>query len=79
MLIFDEGTSALDNATEALLMASIDRLRGDHTIILIAHRLSTVRNSDRVILVEEGRIAGEGTFTELARDNERFRALAAAR
>lgn len=78
VLIFDEGTSALDNATEALLMASIERLRGEHTIILIAHRLSTVQNSDRVIFVEQGRVTGEGTFAELTRSNERFRALAGA-
>ena len=76
VLIFDEGTSALDNATEALLMAAIERLRGQHTIILIAHRLSTVRDSDRVVFVEQGRIAGEGTFAALEKDNERFRLLA---
>ena len=76
VLVFDEGTSALDNATEALLMASIEHLRGDHTIILIAHRLSTVRHCDRVVFLEAGRIAGLGTYDELVRDNATFRAMA---
>ena len=78
VLIFDEGTSALDNATEVQLMEGIERLRGRHTIILVAHRLSTVHNSDRVVFVEHGRIAGEGTFGALEQDNERFRSLAAS-
>jgi len=76
VLIFDEGTSALDNATESQLMAAIEHLRGKHTVILIAHRLSTVRNSDRVVFIEQGRIAGEGPFDSLYGENERFRALA---
>lgn len=76
VLIFDEGTSALDMGTEAQLMASIERLRGDHTIILIAHRLSTVQNSDVVVFLEEGRITGRGTYDELVRDHREFRAMA---
>lgn len=78
VLIFDEGTSALDNATEAELMASVDELRGRHTIILIAHRLSTVRKSDRVIFVDQGRIAGEGSYDQLMNEHEAFRAMAGA-
>jgi len=76
VLVFDEGTSALDNATEAEIMTSIERLRGDHTIVLIAHRLSTVANSDRVFFVEEGRITGEGSYDELIADHDAFRAMA---
>ena len=76
VLVFDEGTSALDTATEAELMAAIERLRGDHTIILIAHRLSTVRNSDRIVFVDAGRVAGVGTYEELARTNAGFKSLA---
>jgi ATP-binding cassette, subfamily B, bacterial PglK len=76
VLIFDEGTSALDNATESQLMASIDQLRGAHTIILVAHRLSTVQTSDTVVFMESGRIRGLGSFDALARDNAAFRALA---
>ena len=76
VLVFDEGTSALDNATETLLMRSIERLRGDHTIILIAHRLTTVRNCDRVAFVENGRISGLGTYDELVQNNASFRTMA---
>ena len=60
VLIFDEGTSALDNATEAHVMGSMAFLRGKQTVILIAHRLSTVRNCDRVVFLEEGRVTGLG-------------------
>jgi ATP-binding cassette, subfamily B, bacterial PglK len=76
VLVFDEGTSALDNATEALLMASIERLRGHHTIILIAHRLTTVRHCDRVVFLEAGAVSGLGTYDALIRENAGFRALA---
>jgi ATP-binding cassette, subfamily B, bacterial PglK len=76
VLIFDEGTSALDNTTESVLIASLERLRGAHTILLIAHRLSTVRNADRIVYLENGRIAGLGTFEELRAQSEGFRSLA---
>lgn len=77
VLVFDEGTSALDNATEASLMDAIESLRGDHTVILIAHRLATVRKCDRVVFVEGGGIEGVDTFAALQRENERFRLMAA--
>jgi ATP-binding cassette, subfamily B, bacterial PglK len=76
VLIFDEGTSALDNATEAQLMASIEALRGKHTIILVAHRLSTVRHSDRIVFLEHGRMTGTGTYDELRETNVAFREMA---
>ena len=76
VLIFDEGTSALDNATEAHMMAAIERLRGHHTIILVAHRLSTVRNSDRIVFLEHGRMTGIGTYDELRETNAAFREMA---
>jgi ABC-type multidrug transport system fused ATPase/permease subunit len=78
VLIFDEGTSALDNSTEAELMGSIAMLRGKHTVILIAHRLSTVRGSDRIVFMERGRITGLGTYDELLRLNSSFRSMAEA-
>ncbi len=76
VLIFDEGTSALDNATEALLIDAIERLRGQHTIILVAHRLSTVRNCDRIVFLEHGQMTGLGTYHDLRATNAGFRALA---
>ena len=76
VLLFDEGTSALDNATEAHLMGAIEALRGQRTVILVAHRLSTVRNCDRVVFLERGRITGVGSFETLKREHAAFRALA---
>lgn len=66
VLVFDEGTSALDNETEAALMAALEQLRTGRTVITVAHRLSTVASCDRVLLVHEGRIADTGTYHELA-------------
>jgi ATP-binding cassette, subfamily B, bacterial PglK len=75
VLVFDEGTSALDNATESALIGALERLRGRHTIILVAHRLSTVRTSDRVVLIEDGRVGAVGSFERLRRVSASFRAL----
>jgi ABC-type multidrug transport system fused ATPase/permease subunit len=61
--------------TEAEISAAVDRLRGRRTLIIIAHRLSTVRNCDRIVLLEAGRIADSGTFAELALRNTRFREM----
>jgi ATP-binding cassette subfamily C protein len=69
VLVFDEGTSALDNATEAEFVRALERLRGQRTILTVAHRLSTVEPCDRVVLVREGRIAGGGTLTEVSARN----------
>jgi ABC-type multidrug transport system fused ATPase/permease subunit len=78
VLIFDEGTSALDNTTERELVNSLRRLRGNHTIILVAHRLSTVRDADRVVFVKDGRIAAVDTFERLMSRDAAFREMAAA-
>jgi ATP-binding cassette, subfamily B, bacterial PglK len=66
VLFFDEGTSALDTTTETLLMEGLERLRGERTIVAVAHRLSTVRSCDRVVLVDGGRIVDVGPFEDLA-------------
>jgi ATP-binding cassette, subfamily B, bacterial PglK len=66
VLFFDEGTSALDTTTETLLMEGLERLRGERTIVAVAHRLSTVRSCDRVVLVDGGRIVDVGPFDDLA-------------
>ena len=62
VLIFDEGTSALDTRSELLIEENLDRLRDDTTVIVIAHRLSTVRNSDRVFVLDDGQIVEHGTY-----------------
>jgi ATP-binding cassette, subfamily B, bacterial len=67
ILILDEPTSALDVATEALVMAGIERLMQDRTTFIIAHRLSTVRRCDRIVVLQGGTIVEQGTLTELLR------------
>lgn len=65
LLVLDEATSALDGETEANMSAAIKALKGDVTVILIAHRLSTVREADQVIYLEDGKILSIGTFDEV--------------
>ncbi|MGH6996482.1 MAG: ATP-binding cassette domain-containing protein, partial [Stellaceae bacterium] len=65
ILVLDEPTSALDVETEALVMAGIDRLTRGRTTFIIAHRLSTVRNADRIVVLKDGAIAEEGSFAAL--------------
>ena len=72
ILIFDEATSALDNQTEKAVMDAVNNLRKDITIILIAHRLNTVKRCDKVFFVDKGIIKNEGTFQELSNINENF-------
>jgi ABC-type multidrug transport system fused ATPase/permease subunit len=65
LLVLDEATSALDGETEANVSAAIRSLKGDVTVILIAHRLSTVREADQVLYLEDGKILATGTFEEV--------------
>jgi ATP-binding cassette subfamily B protein len=65
ILILDEATSSLDTVTEARIQRSFDELSRGRTSIIIAHRLATVRNADRIVLIEGGRILEEGTHEEL--------------
>ena len=76
MLVFDEATSALDTLTEGVVMEAVHRLRRDKTVILIAHRLSTVRECDVIHLMERGRVVASGTFDELVAGSETFRRMA---
>lgn len=73
VLVLDEATSALDSATESRISSTIENLRGDLTIIIVAHRLSTVRKCDRLFLLGRGRIEATGTFEHLAATSPEFR------
>jgi ABC-type multidrug transport system fused ATPase/permease subunit len=75
ILVFDEATSALDNLTEQEVVRAINDLSGTKTILLIAHRISTVRDCDQILVMERGRMVGLGRYDDLYRDNATFRSL----
>ncbi|MEX2593028.1 MAG: ABC transporter ATP-binding protein [Anditalea sp.] len=75
ILIMDEATSALDSETERAIQENIDVLKGQYTILIVAHRLSTIRNVDRVVFMQEGRIKDEGSFEDLVEKLPGFRKM----
>jgi ABC-type multidrug transport system fused ATPase/permease subunit len=76
VLVFDEGTSALDSVTEGALLKALAPLRGQRTIVVVAHRLTTVATSDRVVLIDDGRLVDIAPFDELAQRHAQLRATA---
>jgi ABC-type multidrug transport system fused ATPase/permease subunit len=76
LIVFDEATSALDNLTEAEVMDAIDALPGDKTVIMIAHRLSTVKRCDRIVVLDKGRVAGCDSWSALMSGNAAFQRIA---
>jgi ATP-binding cassette subfamily C protein len=79
LLILDEATSSLDSENEKRIQNAIEKLHGQMTILVISHRLSTIRGADIIHVVEEGRLVESGTWDELiAKDNGRFRELCRA-
>jgi ABC-type multidrug transport system fused ATPase/permease subunit len=75
ILVMDEATSALDNITEKFVIDAIEKLKGNRTFIIIAHRLTTVKNCDMIYLLENGRLIGNGTYGELIETSEEFRKM----
>lgn len=75
VLVLDEATSALDNITEQKITETIESLAGDLTIILVAHRLSTIRHADSIIFMDAGSVAATGTFDEVTEQNQHFAEL----
>jgi ABC-type multidrug transport system fused ATPase/permease subunit len=73
ILILDEATSALDNQTEKAVMDAVNNLSKNITIIIIAHRLTTVKNCDIIFLLDNGELKDKGTFEELMKVNDQFR------
>jgi ATP-binding cassette, subfamily B, bacterial PglK len=72
LLILDEATNALDNLTEEIVMKAVNNLSKDITIIIIAHRLSTVKECDNIFFLEKGELKAQGNFNELVKTNENF-------
>lgn len=76
LLLMDEATSALDSETESAIKSNIDNLIGDYTIIIIAHRLATIKNIDTLILLDATKVAMVGTFQDLMGNSAKFRSMA---
>ena len=77
LLVLDEATSALDNVTENAVFEALQALSGHKTIVMVAHRLSTVRDCDLICVMDRGRVVEQGRYDELFGSSQRFRALAA--
>ncbi len=75
LLILDEATSALDSESESFIKETIDQLKGKHTILMIAHRLSTVKEADMIVVLKDGEIQDTGNFKELMERDDYFRKL----
>ena len=75
IILFDEATSALDNVTQSKIQEAINNLQNKYTILIIAHRLSTVVSSDRILFLNEGKIEAEGTHEELLKNNKEYKKL----
>ena len=75
LLVLDEATSALDNKTEHRITQTIEHLAGEMTIIMVAHRLSTIKKADIIFFMKNGKVVSQGSFEELASINHEFREL----
>ena len=75
IILFDEATSALDNKTQSKIQEAINNLKGEYTILIVAHRLSTIIDSDRIFVVEDGKIVDSGSHRELLKKSEIYKNL----
>lgn len=78
ILLFDEATSALDNQTQSEIKATLDNLKNEYTIIIVAHRLSTIKDCDTIHVIEDGKIVSSGTHKELLESSETYKNLYAS-
>lgn len=75
IILFDESTSSLDNLAQNQVRQSIDNIKGKSTVVIVAHRLSTIKNVDKIFFLEHGEIADSGTFEELYKHNKKFKTI----
>jgi len=75
IILFDESTSSLDNIAQSEVKKSIDNLKGQGTIVVVAHRLSTIKDSDIIFFLDEGKIIDQGTFEDLFKRNNKFKEM----
>ena len=75
VILFDEATSALDNNSQEYIKKTIDNLVKDHTVVIVAHRLSTIIDADIIYIVDDGKIVGSGTHQELLKKNKIYKNL----
>ncbi len=76
VLVLDEATSAMDNHTEKLIIEAINKLRENTTIVLIAHRLTTIKNCDKIFLLDKGKLISQGSYDQLIRSSDLFNKFA---
>ena len=75
VILFDEATSALDNQSQEYIKQAIDNLTKSHTVVIVAHRLSTIMDADVIHIVDQGKIVASGTHDELLKTNEIYKNL----
>ena len=75
LILFDEATSALDNETQASIKKTIDNMKGDFTILIVAHRLSTIKNADRILFIQDGKVLDSGNHKYLFKNCKEYRQL----
>lgn len=75
LLILDEATSSVDPATESRIQSSLERMMAGRTSLVVAHRLSTIKNAHEILVLEKGRIVQQGRHDELLREGGLYRAL----
>ena len=78
ILLFDEATSALDNKSQAEIKSVLDSLKKDHTIVIVAHRLSTVVDADNIMIIDNGQVVAQGTHAQLLKTSKEYKELYSA-
>ena len=75
IILFDEATSALDNETQKEIQIAIDNLKGQHTILIVAHRLSTIIDADRIFVIDNGKVVNVGRHKQLLKESQVYKSL----